>query len=300
MNRLIRRINRILNNPMMLIYYIFSKAVRQNMFHHYSKISNREGINELKFVISFDCDTIQDIQVVEGVNQRLNDLGIIPVYAVPGELLIKGSEIYRKVLSTGAEFINHGYKIHSIREGNSYQSTFDYNDILLTEVEADIFKGHKTLIEHLGISPRGFRTPHFGNFQNRKQLCQLYNILKTLKYDYSTSTIPYFGLRFGAYFKKSGLIEIPVSGLITEPLRIFDSFLYFNNMSGKLKGSEYKREGLEIAQYYRRNVKYGVINIYADPSQIYNCDEFFQVMEEFADFAESTTYSQLVDEIERK
>ena len=300
MKRLIRRISRIADEPIMFFYYAASKIAKGKLFNLYSRKSNLQGFSALKFVISFDCDTLQDIQVVEEVNRKLTDLGITPVYAVPGELLLEGREVYRRVLDTGAEFINHGYRIHSVREGNQYQSSFDYKDISFSEAEADIIQGHKAVMQSLGISPRGFRTPHFGNFQKRSQLKCLHNVLKSLSYDYSTSTIPYFGFRYGAYFKRFEITEIPVSGLMSEPLRIYDSFLFFDNCSGKLNGERYYQEGLKIAKYYRDNVKYGLINIYADPSQIYDCDKFFRVMKEFSEFALCTTYSKLVDEIEGK
>lgn len=300
MSRLVGRIHRAMNEPSMVYYFLKSRFQRDLLFKGYSDLSDSQGISNLKFVLSFDCDTTNDIDVVEEVNRRLNERGIIPVYAVPGELLEKGIETYRHILYTGAEFINHGYRTHSVRKGNHYESTYDYSEIDLFEVEQDIVNGHNTIIKQLGITPKGFRAPHFGNFQKRNQLEYLHKVLISLNYRYSTSTIPYFGFKYGPYFKKFGLAEIPVSGLATEPLRIFDSFLFFNNESGSLNGIEYLKEGLKISKCYQKNVCSGIINIYADPSQIYNCEEFYQIMSEFADFSECMTYSQLVEEIERR
>ena len=73
----------------------------------------RHLLNQSYFILSFDCDTEEDIMVACDVHQRLKEIGITPVYAVPGELLKKGENVYRKLYETGAEFINHGGREHT-------------------------------------------------------------------------------------------------------------------------------------------------------------------------------------------
>lgn len=291
------RTKKIISNPSMVYYYAESRNNKENMYQAYSEKSEVWGVDALYFAISFDCDTDKDIEVIGGIADRLQALNIDPVMAVPGELLKRGASEYKALLEQGAEFINHGYKTHSIKSETGYESVFDYYNIPLEAVEEDILKGDLTIKEVLGVDPVGFRTPHFGNFQGRRQLKHLWTILRRLDYKYSSSTIPFFAYTNGACFERNGIMEIPVTGLISEPLRIFDSFLFFDNENNCFDGERYAAEGIALADFWKQNVKTGLINIYVDPSQVYDSEGFFQVLEELNGIAENTTYSALMEKI---
>ncbi len=291
------RVGKILSHPDMLGIYLKSHSSDGRLLREYSERSAKNGIKKRYFVISFDCDTLGDIKVAGEITDRLFGMGIVPVMAVPGELLMQGQDVYRAIYDKGAEFLNHGYKTHSVKTAEGYDSTYDYKDVSFAEVKEDVVKGHKTIEEILGAAPNGFRTPHFGNFQKKKQLEFLYGVLKSLNYSYSTSTIPYFGLKRGAAYKTGGLLEIPISGMAGEPLRIFDSIFYFDGETDALRAEEYKEEGFAIADSYEKYTNSCIINIYADPSQIYGNEEFFSVMEKMSKVAENITYGKLAEEI---
>lgn len=286
------RIIKVFSEPKMAVIFLKSRIDRKKLYNTYSKIS---GLKKLHFILSFDCDTDKDIEVIGEIIEKLKKIGITPVLAVPGELLIKGRKEYQKVLENGAEFINHGYKNHSIKTETGYESVFDYYNISYEEIKKDVLMGDKVLKDILGIEVKGFRTPHFGNFQKRKQLRYLHKLLGELKYKYSTSTIPYFSFIYGAVFDKFGLPEIPITGLVSEPLRIYDSFLFYDNEKDTFNGQAYKKEGFEIVDFYKNNVASGLINIYADPSQIYKSEEFFEVMGALVEIAQNTTYEKLIE-----
>ena len=71
---------------------------------------NLKNLVLIKNILSYlDCDTEKDIEVVEEVNNKLRNSNILASYAVPGELLKLGSDVYLKLSKSGSEFLNHGY-----------------------------------------------------------------------------------------------------------------------------------------------------------------------------------------------
>ena len=80
----------------------------------WKKLSKKtKGFRCSQLILSFDCDTHEDIDVAESVHIRLQNIGVTPVYAVPGALLRKGAKVYKKIHESGAEFINHGGRAHT-------------------------------------------------------------------------------------------------------------------------------------------------------------------------------------------
>lgn len=295
--KLQNRLKKLISNPDMFVIYIESKIVKKHLFKKYVQKSVGNGLQKLYFTISFDCDTEMDIKVIGGVVNRLLKMNITPVIAVPGELLLKGKEEYREVFTLGAEFLNHGYKTHSIKTKSGYESVLDYCELSEEDVEMDIVRGDQVIKEVFGKPAIGFRTPHFGNFQEKRQFELLYSKLNRMGYRYSTSTIPYFGLKMGAAYYVHGLIEIPVTGMISEPLRILDSFYFYDNENDCLREQDYRMGAVELVDFYKDNVKAGLINIYADPSQIYQSDGFFEFMNELNQIAINITYEKLLEEM---
>lgn len=107
------RLRTLLASPSAAPYRILGKDAPDSMWRRYADLCRQSGLKRSVFVLSFDCDTDLDIRVVEGVHERLVKLGIPPVYAVPGELLERGSDTYRRVAADAAEFMNHGYVHHT-------------------------------------------------------------------------------------------------------------------------------------------------------------------------------------------
>jgi hypothetical protein len=252
------------------------------------------GFTDPKFVLTFDCDTRLDYEVLPFVHERLAELGIMPVYAVPGQLVEEGIETYKKIAESGAEFINHGYLQHTIvnERRSQYISTLFYDQIPVHEVINDIKMGHTALIECLGIEPQGFRTPHFGTFQLQSNLDFLHNELRELGYTFSSSTSPKLSFLKGPFFSNKSIFEIPVTGCPTWPLGILDSFNF--RFSGSLKFTpevfeNEMKKGFEMME--KGDLKR--INMYADPSQVYDWDGFFESVARFAPFAVANFSSYL-------
>lgn len=256
---------------------------------------SRKIFNQSFFILSFDCDTEEDIAVAGDLHAKLQEIGVTPVYAVPGELLKKGEKVYRKIYDTGAEFINHGGREHTYfdREKDRHASCFFYDQQSRMDLKEDIFLGHKTLQEVLGITAKGWRTPHFGTFQKPEHLEFLYSILKELKYTFSTSTIPSRAYRYGPLYRLNNLIEIPVTGIYSEPFNIMDTWAYFASPDRTKTPKEYVQAAQFLADFSHH---YPVlINIYGDPIHIYDKPEFFEAITFLSKRAQNINYTQLIE-----
>lgn len=275
---LFRKINWLAKDPGYVTSYALAGLFPDYFGARQRKIFNVDGVKDKYFILSFDCDTLRDIEVVEDVHARLVEMGVTPSYAVPGELLLQGKEVYGRLHRSGVEFINHGFRSHTdyIPESRAYISTLFYDDMSPEAVREDVIKGHQAIRDVLGCEATGFRTPHFGTFQKKKYLDFLYDVLGELGYTYSTSTTPIYGMWNGSLVKhKSGLLEIPVTGCFNYPGRILDSWSFRFSPTRKFTENNYAEQFQKLVDYYKKSATPGVFNIYADPSQIYDWPIFF-------------------------
>lgn len=264
----------------------------------YALLARGAGFRRLYLVLSFDCDTLDDVNVAWGVHSRLLDMGIKPVYAVPGQLLEKGARVYARIRDAGGEFMNHGYTEHTYFDTaqGEHASCFFYDELPLETVRQDVVQGDACLKQVLGIQPRGFRTPHFGSFQKPRQLRFLHSVLRQLDYRFSTSTSPLYAFRYGPAFERYGIREIPVSGMASSPLRILDSWTCFRAPGRTLTPADYLREGFAAAAMYgERGI--GLLNYYADPLHIHESPQFFDTVAQWAKVAKPVNYQSLYEEL---
>jgi hypothetical protein len=250
-----------------------------------------------KYLLTFDCDTNLDIEVVASVHSKLSAMGITPVYAVPGQLIERGLDTYKALSDLGAEFLNHGYVQHTTVDAKRtrYLSTFFYDQISEREALEDIDRGHETLVKKLGVIPKGFRTPHFGTFQSKENLLFLHDKLRSLGYAFSSSTSPKYSFVKGPHFDNEGLIEIPVTGCPSWPLGILDSFNFRYSGSKKFTPHVFESE-MKKAFEMMKTGRLKRINMYADPSQVYDWEGFFVSVSRFAPFAVANFSSYLEEQ----
>jgi hypothetical protein len=295
---MIKKIAARLTDPYWLLYAFRAQAGRRGLDRRYRRLAEQEGFRELYLVLSFDCDTREDAETVLKVHDRLRGLDVAPVYAVPGELLNKGERVYRQIAEAGGEFINHGYRDHTYfdKARGRYASCFFYDQLPLDTVRDDIIAGDRNLQSTLGIQPKGFRAPHFGTFQKPAQLHFQHNVLKDLGYTFSTSTLPIYAYRFGPAFRNFGVLELPVSGMGSMPLRILDSWSCFQAPGRRFGPGDFVREGRLAADNFH-SLGIGLLNFYADPSHIHDRPEFFETVAYWAQIAKPVTYSQLLADL---
>jgi hypothetical protein len=295
---MLARIGSVLTNPYRLLYSFRAQVSRDSLNRRYRRLAEQAGFRELFLVLSFDCDTPEDAGTVLKVHERLRGLGVSPVYAVPGEILNKGERVYRQIAEAGGEFINHGYRDHTYfdKAHGRYASCFFYDQQSLETVRDDIIEGDRNLRSIFGIQPRGFRAPHFGTFQKPAQLHFQHSVLQELGYAFSTSTLPLYAYRFGPAFRDFGVLELPVSGMGSMPLRILDSWTCFQAPGRRFGPDDFVYEGRAAADNFR-SVGIGLLNFYADPSHIHDRPEFFDTVAYWAQIAKPVTYNQLLAEL---
>ncbi len=266
-----------------------------------NRLARSQGFDRLYFCLSFDCDTEKDADVVESVDSKLREMGLLPSYAVPAELLKQQVSTYSKLRDKGAVFLNHGYQIHTVinEQTGHYESCLSYDALTKKEVEEDVFQGHLILKDFLGETPKGFRSPHFGTFQRASELRFLHSYLKTLGYEYSSSTAPVYSSLYGPVFRKFGLWEVPVTGTASRPREIYDSWSFFCAPSRRWKDGDYYKEAERLVSVKKKYQLVGLLNCYADPSQVWNRAEFFDAMALLSKHAESINLDQSFSLLDR-
>lgn len=270
-----------LRDPHLVYLKVLGKIDHKLLWKKLSGMNTDPFRGKVSLILSFDCDTEKDIEVVSAVHARLEKMGIKPVYAVPGQLLIKGENEYGKLRDKGCDFINHGFLSHSLYnpETLEYKNKFIYSDLTPEEIKEDILKGHETLKIFLGKSPKGFRTPHFGTFQDPFEMNFLYSFLKELEYEYSSSAMPRMSFQKGPFYKDvSGIIEFPVTGTFDRPFEVLDSYSFGHSRKNKWKKEDFKTQFNKILTYYSTQNSGCLINLYADPSQVHEWDDFFNCL----------------------
>jgi len=276
--------------------------VRKNSLHAKLGSACAElGFEKIYFTLSFDCDTSQDAAVVCKVIDRLRSLRVTPTFAVPAELLEENKAQYTIVRDAGCPFINHGYQRHTEYDSSTgaYVGTLFYHDVPRDKVRSDIIRAHDYLTNFLGNAPTGFRSPHFGTFQNLDQRTWLHQTLGEFGYRYSSSTLPVFAFEYGPIFKVNGrngisVLEIPVTGGISNPFRILDTWKYFVLEKNNAGPQQFLAEIRGLVEFYQSRNLPGYINIYGDPSQIHEAEEFFQAIAVLAQNGTSATFDEII------
>ena len=283
--------------PRILLAFLQNRYCPTYLWKKYLK--QCDSIQQTSFLLSFDCDTELDIEVLPGVIAKLEKIGISPVLAVPGELIEKGRQVYKEFSENGIEFINHGYIQHTHVElpQRTYNSSFFYSKLSKSEVKQDIIRGHAAIYKQLGVEPNGFRTPHFGSYQKKSELRFLWKVLSELGYKFSTSTAPILGIRKGPLIK-GAILELPVTGCPSWPTKVLDSWSFGFAPSRSVDREDYINQIAKISKEIELGRKI-VVNIYADPSQVYDWPEFFDALEKLAPY-NIGKFKDLIQRIESK
>lgn len=241
------------------------------------------GLDTPVFVLTFDCDTDRDAAVCLDLQTRLFKAGISAGYAVPGALLEDHWHSYKSLLDVGGYFINHGYRRHAETNpvsGKVY-STFGYATASDAEWQEDIILGHQALLALTGKAPDIFRTPHFGEFCGSQDLHNLYKLLKQYNYRISSSTVPAFsGAKGLCHRSQQGVYEIPLSGSLSRPAQLIDSWGYLGAPDARGKAS--LKKALDEWYVRMRSGEALFMNCYFDPADISGHDDIIDSLIRFA------------------
>lgn len=281
---MIDKIGKAVRDPGLAWAWTYARLCPRRAATRGAALARRAGLRRPHFVLSFDCDTDADSAVVGALHTRLRSSGLSPLYAVAGEVLAAAAGDYRAIAEEGAVFLNHGFRRHAAHDATSgdVTSTYFYGDVSDAEWQDDIRRGGEAVGDIIGQRPDGFRTPHFASFESRCDLIALWQFLSELGYRYSSSTRPLFGLRHGPFFTRAGIIEFPVSGCLTEPGQILDSW-------GLIRcGDGTSRRLLDELRAYLALMEAGqpgLLNLYLDPADVAADDDVLAMLKRFAPFS---------------
>jgi hypothetical protein len=278
------------------IGYHFYNHFTSPYWNKYFQHVNNLNLFRSAFILSFDCDSEEDYKVVKEMNIRLSDMGIKSTFAVPVQLLKRGESEYQYLQDYGSVFINHGYRKHTFWDlvNNVNASSFFYDKIPSAVWQEDIFLADEYLKNFSSRPIEGFRTPHFGTFQNEYQLNELHEQLIKYGYLYSSSTTPTYLMQNGFTSEKHGLIEIPVTGSFKKPITILDSWNYFKSPIRKHTPEDYLENILGFLGMIKKGHKI-FLNLYADPSHVAHSEIFYIAMSLLAKNADSLFFEDLVN-----
>jgi hypothetical protein len=234
----------------------------------YGALARRTGVDRLYLLLTFDCDTDGDILASHDLNRDLQRRGIKAGFAVPGAQLQKAPESWRALAQQDVEFLNHGGRAHAeFRDGRYWPATF-YSKMNADEVVSDVRLGHQLVADLAGVTPVGFRAPHFGSFHAPEQLQLLYDTVKPLGYAYCSGTLPAMGLARGPFVDMGGITEVPTSGSFRNPTTLLDTWTYLTDRTHYSLGDEYSELFIETIEQMTQLGIPGVMTIYGDPSHV--------------------------------
>lgn len=267
-------------------------------WNRYAIQARRIGLKRINLILSFDCDTPEDILAAEKIYHWLYDRGVKSTFAVPGMLLEQGASVYGDLAKRGASFINHGALPHAAWQDGRYWSITFYHELSPDEVIKDIRRGHKIVREITGQTPRGFRAPHFGLYQKTEQLALQYSVLHELHYRFSTSTLPIFAYQRGPLYQTNNLFEIPLMGAYQAPFDLFDSWSFIIDPYSPMITEKYASRFLSTLEHLERKAIPAVLNYYVDPAHVCDAQSFYQALTVYKEHGVSfLTYDELLDQV---
>lgn len=252
---------------------LFPERVFQELHRWPTHFSCTE--KRVTFCLSFDCDNPTDADFLPALLSQLRRYGISASFAVCGAMVEENVKAYEQVITEGHEIINHGYSKHlEVLSDGSVRSTLFYDKLSENQIEEEIVRNHESLQNVLGITPIGFRVPHFGTFQAPHHIDLLHSLLKKYGYRYSSSVLMLYAKQRGYLGADEGIVEFPLSARVGAPLSVFDSWGFLRAPGRRFTDADFFPEFQRMMDVALK-AKYPMfLNIYFDPSHVVGFDGF--------------------------
>jgi peptidoglycan/xylan/chitin deacetylase (PgdA/CDA1 family) len=245
----------------------------------YRALAQAAGLDRLYLLLSFDCDTDEDVPAAKALSRELSRRGVRGSFAVPGIQLQRGAATYRRLAEEGAEFMNHGALPHAEWRDTRYYSTTFYSEMTPQAVVEDMHAGHHIVEKIIGRAPLGFRAPHFGCFQAPEQLELVYRTARDLGYRYCSTTIPDHALDRGPFYAAGRLWEVPLSGSYRYPSTLLDSWTYLSSYEEYTLKEEYYELFEETVRRLTEERVPGLLSFYVDPAHVVDQSPFLRALD---------------------
>jgi hypothetical protein len=257
-------------------------------------------LTEPLIVVSCDCDTDEDTAAVLEIDTKFSQIGITPEYAVPGEVLVRGSSTYLQLHGRGRKFLNHGYFDHvTVLSNKPAENTFLYSDLSVFEIEDDMARGHTAIKDLFGSAPTGWRTPHFGSFEKRSQLKLIATLGKKFGYTYSSSSTGFHSLKHGQIDLSGFTAEIPITGHGSAGLGVLDSWSFLRNKadSNSFDSPAFFAELRQIINRFE-GINF-LLNIYLDPRFLPKTEIFWDELRRELIGIRSVSFEEVLEKVRK-
>lgn len=227
------------------------------------------------FCLSFDCDNPADADALPALLILLRKFNLSASFAACGAMVEENVKRYEQVVANGHEIINHGYSKHvEVLSNGSLRPVLFYDKLLERQIEEEIAKNHECLKQVLGVTPLGFRAPHFGHFQNPKDVELTYKLLRKYGYRYNSSTLMLTAQQQGLLKRTEEPFEFPLSSRIGVPCSVFDSWGFIAAPNRKMQPADFYPQFKQMVDAALNTDKPIFLNIYVDPSHVDGFDGF--------------------------
>lgn len=244
----------------------------------------------LTVVLSFDVEQERDARALPQVAGLLQRYRVPAAFACIGRWVERYTAEHRNLVAAGMEVVNHSHT-HPNHPDLAPHRRFD--QLTAEEAEREVRDCHDACRALLGVSPTGFRTPHFGVLHTPL----VYQALERLGYRYSSSTNACATASRGGPFRVGALWEFPLTGCPRHPLVPLDTW-----HTVAAADALHRRPG-EFAALARLVLRHarprgGFVNLYFDPDDAlrHGLEDVLRALAHRGEGVRCVTYADLVRE----
>jgi peptidoglycan-N-acetylglucosamine deacetylase len=248
------------------------------------------GDGSARFVLSFDVDYKKDVHAIPHVLSVLDSYGLKASFACVGRWVETFPEEHKRIVEEGHEVLNHTHT-HPNSDELTHERLYELSH---SQRVMEILKCHKAIKRVLGVTPSGFRTPHFGN----QHAEEIYELIRPLEYDYSSSTIAIRTATHGIPYDAGGILEIPVSVCPAHPFNVFDSYHSFRARKAHSGAGEFY--GLFEQLVRKVTARCGLVCVYFDPQDVAAYSKEFERALELASHMKKSLVARTLAELAKE
>lgn len=264
------------NYPLVALATFTAPRMLMRSIYNQNRDRNLWGDKKGCITLSFDCDYPEDAEAIPQVVEMMKQYPFKASFAAVGYWLERYTAEHEPIVREGHELMNHTW---SHPDNELLNPGRKFREISTDEKAEEVTRCHELCQRLLGVTPTGFRVPHFKNLFTP----DIYGILKKVGYTYSSSTWLTNTTTYGLPFEADhGIVEFPLSTSPSYPFTVFDTWHVMNSPSVAYKFKPrgphiYLKLFRELLDMARETGSY--MNIYMDPLDIKKIPGFREMLD---------------------